>query len=587
MSFADASSKVVEIDVEYHSKSAVNLKRPNVRPKAPAPEADGVNPIIPDAGPPGSKVEDSLDLGKAVKALQMSCSVRDESSVGEDLVSSRPPQLPEVGPAKAGSVECSYAGASQLSVHLGGPLIEAIPTGNGGSDSKHLETCDEEPPRADCPNFQSFVNESDAGPLPWQLALPDLQSVSVAGVLVDSCEVALVVNCEPLSEIDVHSSVGNADLGLTQISLPSPDIDSGISHGLRAVEDVALDGYVAEDRAHLLTAEPSDPPGSSPSLMRSDCSVEGHCLTIPGLGECGADLEELSASVSLQQPMPAAGVADESDVVVSIPNLSVEIDPKITPDSIVRIARKYGLESNSAGRAPPRLFDHLDENHPILSSGGFVDVVPNPPIVNQTPSGSDDVVPDEKDPLYLAFQQLMVSEVDAESNWWIAADAVMTFMWANALLSEAANAGGLAGLFGGAGCVAGSCCDAAAGFYAGLEIVCSDMLCRFAFGFAGMETMLTWIELSRGSVSGPVVVGRSKFRMMSLFVGSSGGCEICCAVLGLLCLMDAAVSSSSPAAFSGKELVAAIKIFFPVLLALELVDAVYAACLTELCFCWS
>ncbi|GMH16884.1 hypothetical protein Nepgr_018725 [Nepenthes gracilis] len=90
---------------------------------------------------------------------------------------------------------------------------------------------------------------------------------------------------------------------------------------MRAVEAVALDGYVAEDRAHLLTAEPSDPPGSSPSLMRSDCSVEGHSLTIPGLGECGADLEELSASVSLHQPMPAAGVADESDVVVSILNL--------------------------------------------------------------------------------------------------------------------------------------------------------------------------------------------------------------------------------------------------------------------------
>ncbi|GMH16178.1 hypothetical protein Nepgr_018019 [Nepenthes gracilis] len=49
----------------------------------------------------------------------------------------------------------------------------------------------------------------------------------------------------------------------------------------------------------------------------------------------------------------------------------------------------------------------------------------------------------------------------------------------------------------GAGCVAGSCCDAAAGSYAGLEIVCSDMHCRFAFGFAGMETMLTWIKLSR------------------------------------------------------------------------------------------
>ncbi|GMH21162.1 hypothetical protein Nepgr_023004 [Nepenthes gracilis] len=160
-----------------------------------------------DAGPPGSKVENSLDLGKAVKALQMSCSVRDESS----------------------------------------------------------------------------------------LALPDLQSVSVAGVLGDGCE---VVNCEPLSESVVHSSVGNADLGLSQIPLPSPDLDSGISHGLRAVEDVALDGYVAEDRAHLLTAEPSDPPGSSPSLMRSDCSVEGHCLTIPGLG----NVVRILKSCQLQLP---------------------------------------------------------------------------------------------------------------------------------------------------------------------------------------------------------------------------------------------------------------------------------------------
>ncbi|GMH30419.1 hypothetical protein Nepgr_032262 [Nepenthes gracilis] len=143
--------------------------------------------------------------------------------------------------------------------------------------------------------------------------------------------------------------------------------------------------------------------------MESDCSVEGHILTVPGLGECGADLEEQSASDSIQQsavPMPVAGDADESGVVVSTPNLSVEIDPGITPDSISRIARKYGLKSNFAGRASPRLFDHLDENHPIVSSGGFVAVVPNHPIF------------------------------EAESDWCIAADAVMTFMRANALLSD-------------------------------------------------------------------------------------------------------------------------------------------------------
>ncbi|GMH04863.1 hypothetical protein Nepgr_006703 [Nepenthes gracilis] len=57
--------------------------------------------------------------------------------------------------------------------------------------------------------------------------------------------------------------------------------------------------------------------------MRSDCSVEGHILTVLGLGECGADLEVQIASDSLQQPampMPVAGVADESDGVDSIPN---------------------------------------------------------------------------------------------------------------------------------------------------------------------------------------------------------------------------------------------------------------------------
>ncbi|GMH25446.1 hypothetical protein Nepgr_027289 [Nepenthes gracilis] len=115
---------------------------------------------------------------------------------------------------------------------------------------------------------------------------------SVDGVPGDSCEVAFDVNCEPLAEVDVHSPVENADLGLTPIPLPSPDFDSGISHGLRAVEAVALDGHVAEDRARLLNAVPADPPGSSSSLMRPDCAVVGLVLTIPGLGECGVDLEE-------------------------------------------------------------------------------------------------------------------------------------------------------------------------------------------------------------------------------------------------------------------------------------------------------
>ncbi|GMH25897.1 hypothetical protein Nepgr_027740 [Nepenthes gracilis] len=176
---------------------------------------------------------------------------------------------------------------------------------------------------------------------------------------------------------------------------------------MRAVEAVALDGHIAEDRARLLNGEPSDAPGSSSSLLRSYCSVEGHILTVPGLGECGADLEEQSASDSIQQsavPMPVAGDAVESGVVVSIPNLSVDIDPEITPDSIWRIARTYGLKSNSAGRASPRLFDHLDEYHPNVSSGGFVAVVPNHPFF------------------------------EAESDWCIVADAVMTFIRANALL---------------------------------------------------------------------------------------------------------------------------------------------------------
>ncbi|GMH28207.1 hypothetical protein Nepgr_030050 [Nepenthes gracilis] len=93
----------------------------------------------------------------------------------------------------------------------------------------------------------------------------------------------------------------------------------------------------------LLTAEPSDAPGSSSSLMRSDCSVEGHILTVPGL-DAGSllasytygcsnveeeplnavacmDLEVQIASNSLQQPvvpMPVAGVADESGEFVML-----------------------------------------------------------------------------------------------------------------------------------------------------------------------------------------------------------------------------------------------------------------------------
>ncbi|GMH23528.1 hypothetical protein Nepgr_025371 [Nepenthes gracilis] len=382
MSFADASSKVVEIDVEYHSKPAVNLKRPNVRPKAPAPEADGVNPIIPDAGLPGSKVENSLDLGKAVKALQMSCSVRDESSVSEDLVSSPPPQLPEVGPANAGSVECSYAGASQLSVQLGGPLTEGGTTGNGGPDSKQLESCDEEPPRADCPNFQSFINESDAGPLPWQLALPDLQSVPVAGVPGDSSSKQVAEDRTAAQKLlllqhhaktEAHSRQSEQSQEAIRWQWPKRKAEAvGAAQpeeghrraGRELRQQWAVAGAILKSclartchfleivvrwlsapsaeidviLGSLLTAEPSDPPSSSPSLMRSDCSVEGHSLTIPGLGEFTA-----------------------------------------------------------------------------------------------------------------AFAVLIVvlcTAVDAESNWWIAADFCDDLLWANALLSEAANAGGLSGLFG-------------------------------------------------------------------------------------------------------------------------------------------
>ncbi|GMH19825.1 hypothetical protein Nepgr_021666 [Nepenthes gracilis] len=59
-------------------------------------------------------------------------------------------------------------------------------------------------------------------------------------------------------------------------------------------------------------------------MMRTDCSVEGHILTVPK--ECDVDLDVQIASDSLQQPavpMPVAGVADESGGVVSITNLSV------------------------------------------------------------------------------------------------------------------------------------------------------------------------------------------------------------------------------------------------------------------------
>ncbi|GMH21146.1 hypothetical protein Nepgr_022988 [Nepenthes gracilis] len=61
---------------------------------------------------------------------------------------------------------------------------------------------------------------------------------------------ASTVNCEPLSEVDVHPLVGTANLVLTQKPLPNPAIDSGNSNGLGADVAVALDGHVADDRAN-------------------------------------------------------------------------------------------------------------------------------------------------------------------------------------------------------------------------------------------------------------------------------------------------------------------------------------------------
>ncbi|GMH25391.1 hypothetical protein Nepgr_027234 [Nepenthes gracilis] len=48
---------------------------------------------------------------------------------------------------------------------------------------------------------------------------------------------------------------------------------------------------------------------SPSSLIRTDCFVEGHIVTVHGLGECGADLEVQIVSDSIQQ---SGGVADES-----------------------------------------------------------------------------------------------------------------------------------------------------------------------------------------------------------------------------------------------------------------------------------
>ncbi|GMH19217.1 hypothetical protein Nepgr_021058 [Nepenthes gracilis] len=57
-----------------------------------------------------------------------------------------------------------------------------------------------------------------------------------------------------------------------------------------------------------------------------------------------------------------------------------------------------------------------------MSSGEFVDVAPNHPIV------SDDVVPDEMDPLYLALQQLMESD-GSHAVWHCPAGCATEAFW--------------------------------------------------------------------------------------------------------------------------------------------------------------
>ncbi|GMH32007.1 hypothetical protein Nepgr_033851 [Nepenthes gracilis] len=237
-----------------------------------------------------------------------------------------------------------------------------------------------------------------------------------------------------------------------------------------------------------------------PALAEKSIAVSGllkqDCCDAPGVEDDPIQLH--------------SGVADDRDEVVSGLNLSVVMDPEITPDSISRIARKYGLKSKSDGQASPRLVDHLDYNHPIVSSGEFVDVAPNHPIVNQSPlSVSDVVVPDEKDPLYLARQQLMESDgsrqlfqatptehtnlvkFEAATDWCITADAVMN-LWANALLCGSSD--GMLPVY----CVC-SCSVRTdwMAYLAGLCMLPGGCALPFRTWFCRNGNMMTWIELSR------------------------------------------------------------------------------------------
>ncbi|GMH25434.1 hypothetical protein Nepgr_027277 [Nepenthes gracilis] len=94
-----------------------------------------------------------------------------------------------------------------------------------------------------------------------------------------------------------------------------------------------------------------------------------------------------------------------------------------------------------------------------------------------------------------------VLQFEVESDWCIAADAGMTFSWANALLCGSSDV--QEGLNYCCNCFlftwdVGSCYAAAAGELIYLTAAGVDLAGYHAcIGFAGMETLLTWIELSR------------------------------------------------------------------------------------------
>ncbi|GMH04898.1 hypothetical protein Nepgr_006738 [Nepenthes gracilis] len=98
--------------------------------------------------------------------------------------------------------------------------------------------------------------------------------------------------------------VGNADLGLTQIPLPSPDIDSNLAR-----IGGSLGGCCFRWLCQLRTGSPRPPlshlilPAALHLSMRFDCSAEGHILTIPRFGGMWRGSQELSPSAFLQQPL--------------------------------------------------------------------------------------------------------------------------------------------------------------------------------------------------------------------------------------------------------------------------------------------